>query len=288
MKVIIQYTTLICLFLLLLIGELPCTPRHSIQPPPPPEEIRSQLGTIGIVSAHFIPESEFVMPASGTGAGARRGLVKGAGIGGSLLSGGGSVGSQGAPCVACFLLPVAGVVVGAVVGAVVGTVVGGVTALPAATVDEAEATLKKALTDIKVQETLMERVVNVARDQTPYLFITIKELGPISPDEQISYCFLATDGINTILEISVLKFGLVGSKWDINPDLMLFMSVRVRFIRVSDGAELYVHTFEFKESKHSFIEWTASNAETFCRELDYAHAILANEIVETLFLSYAP
>jgi len=282
MKVIIRHTILIWISLLLLIGEVACTARHSIQPPS--EEIRSQLGTVGIVPAHFIPESEFVMPARGTGAGARRGLVKGAGVGGSLLSGGGSVGSQGAPCIAFFLLPVAGVVVGAVIG----TVVGGVTALPAATVDEAETTLKKALTDIKVQETLMERVVNVARDQTPYLFIPIKELGPISPDEQISYCFLATEGINTILEISVLKFGLVGSKWDINPDLMLFMSVRVRLIRVSDDTELYVHTFEFKESNHSFIEWTASNAETFCRELDYAHEILSNEIVETLFLSYAP
>ncbi len=55
-----------------LMGQVGC----ALTPPPLlSEEVRAQLGTIGVVSARFIPEAQFEAPTSGKGSGAAKGAA---------------------------------------------------------------------------------------------------------------------------------------------------------------------------------------------------------------------
>ena len=51
------------------------------QPPLLSEKVRAQLGTIGVVSARFVPEVDLETPAEGSLGGTGRGVAKGAALG---------------------------------------------------------------------------------------------------------------------------------------------------------------------------------------------------------------
>ncbi len=153
-------------------------------------------------------------------------------------------------------------------------VVGAIKAAPAAKVEEATAALNKALGDLKVQETLRDRVLQEAREQTRHNFVLIQDQAP--------YSSLADKGIDTVLEIGVEGPGLAGS--GINPKLPLGMSVRARLIRVSDGTVLYSDNWTYSASGRKFTKWSADNAKQFREEVDRACQSLAEQIVKQLFL----
>jgi hypothetical protein len=267
-----RYPIIVWLSLMFLMGQVGCA--LAPQGPPPPllsDEVRESLGTIGVVSARFAPKAHLEAPTSGKGSGAAKGAA--AGFFG-MISGAASAGGYGG-AIAILLAPVAGLV---------GAVVGAVEAESAATVEESAAALQNALAELKIQETMRDRVLQVAQEQTRYPFVLLEDRGLTAYGEEVRYSASADEGIDTILEVSVPKLGLLGG--GVNPPLPLVMIADARLISVADGRELYAHTWKYRSGTRKFVEWAANNAQPLRDEIDRAYQSLAEQIVKELFLLY--
>jgi hypothetical protein len=238
----------------------------------PSEQVRTHLGSIGVVSALFIPKVEFSTPAKGGLEGARNGAE----IGGVGTANAGLFSGPGGCLLGLILAPV---------GGLIGGVAGGVMAEPAAKVEKEEAVLKNVLTDLKIQETMRNHFLQVAREKTNSLFVVLEEQGPVTPDEEINYCSLSGNGIDTVLEISVLNFGLKGLI-GINPPIEFFMNLRLKLIRTIDGEMVYVTTMRYEGKKLKFADWSANNAQSFREEYKLSYLNLSERIVDKLFFLY--
>jgi hypothetical protein len=152
-----------------LLGQWGC----ATQPPGLPAELQTQLGTIGVVSAQYTPAFEFELPAKGWIGGAARGAAGGTKAFIVLVPSAAVVGGVSAGAMCCTfgalfahgflgaLWTVAALVKGAGY-LIVGPFYGAATAEAPATVEEAEAHLKAAPVNIRIQETMRDHVVQTA------------------------------------------------------------------------------------------------------------------------------
>ena len=261
----------IWLSLVFLIGQWGCA--TAPKPPPPllSEQVRANLGTIGVATARFSPEAHLEAPTSGKWSGAGKGAA--AGFFGSIQGAAQGGGYGGA--VVLLLSPVF---------AMGGAIYGAIAAESAEKVEAAEATFKKALADLKIQETFRDRVLQVARDQTRHVLVLVPEHGPTAPGGAVEYSFVASQGVDTVLEIGVEKLGLPGG--GINPPLSLIMNAHARLVRATDGMELHARTWIYRSGTRKFVEWAADNAQPLHEELERAYQSLAEQVVDELFLLY--
>lgn len=250
----------------LLTGQISCATAPYTLPPPPSEQVRTQLGTIGVVSARFAPGMDFRMPVKGPASGAGRGAAQAMG---GVLGSGGELG--------VIALPLAAVV-GAIGGAAAAVME------PIEGLEEAETALKAAVAELNIQQEMRERFLQVAREQT-CLPLVLMEQGPSAVDEEVAHRSLATEGIHTVLEISVLRLDLLGKWWEKDPLVALVMAVRTRLMNVPDGKKLYESSFEYRSGIFHFTEWGGDDAQLFRREVNRAYQRLAQDIVDVLFLS---
>jgi hypothetical protein len=251
------------------------------------EEIRAELGTIGVVSARFVPKVEIETPAagslSGMGRGAAGGAVRGFTSAAQLFDT--PIPCSGFGCGGVLLLALAVIPISTIGGTLVGSVNGAVTAADAETVEEAEAALAHALDSLRMQEALRDHVLEEARNQTNYSIRVLNDRGPATRDETINYGALATQGIDTVLELGIESIGLYG-ELGVDPPLAILMKVRTKLLRTQDGALLYASTFPYQSGIHRFTEWAAHDSHLFREGLDSTYRTLAREIVEELFLLY--
>ena len=249
---------------------------HALPYPLAPET-RAQLGRVGVVSGRFVPAMDVQRPTAGKGSAAARGALRGAGAAlypFSVL--GGTCSGRDCGFVVVVIL---GVLLGAAtVGAVTGAVVGAVTAESAAKVHDAEAALTHALAELKIQETLRDRLVTLARDDTRLALVPGGDVGPTDSDLAVDYRPLAAQGMDTLLEVSVIRLGLTGDRRD-NPLLALSMTTRIRLIRSGDGAELYREELDHRSGSRKFVEWAANDAKAFREALDAAYTDVSGAIV---------
>jgi len=264
-------TIVTALVLLLLIGQWGCATTQGPQPPRLSEEVRANLGTIGVVSGRFSQEAHLEAPTSGKWSGAGKGAA--AGFFGSIQGAAQGGGYGGA--VVLLLSPVF---------AMGGAIYGAIAAESAEKVEAAEATFKRALADLKIQETFRNRVLQVARDQTRHVLVLLLEHGPTAPGGAVEYPFVTSQGVDTVLEIGVEKLGLPGG--GINPPLSLIMNAHARLVRATDGMELYARTWIYRSGTRKFVEWAADNAQPLHEELERAYQSLAEQVVDELFLLY--
>ena len=241
-------------------------------PPPPGEDIRLGLAKVALASGRFPPKFAIVDgPAKGAGQGAARGALLGA----AYTIGGGSLAGPIGLVASTFLAPV---------GAVGGGIIGGVTAESAAKVEERVAAVGRNLSGLKIQDDLLHRVAATGREQTPGIFTVLEERGPRTPDERAEYRSLVADGLQTVLEISVVELALRGRAAEIDPGLTLAMTVRTRLVRTADDAELYKHAVTYSGGRgRTLAEWL-DDAELLQAELDRATGIVAEKIVDEVFL----
>jgi hypothetical protein len=255
------------------------------QPPPPPGQLRADLGRIGIVSGNFQPEVTFQKPMSKGNAAlhfAGVGAEVGANVAGSIaISPGQGVGAAAVALGALGLIPV---------GALAGSIVGVIEGEPSKKIREAEDTLNSYVARINFQETIRERFLSGAREQTQYPLVLIEGQGPKALDEEITYGSLPDEDIDTLLEISFRKCNLQGIKGRINPPLRLLVAVGIRLIRVKDSKVLHSRNFvyEYESDLLKFSEWAANNAQPFKEELDRAFSYLALQILRELINIQAP
>ncbi len=253
-------------------------------PKPPSEEMRAQFGTIGIVSVRSDPQIQFRPDfakgrLSGAGKGAGIGTGAGALYGLSLIAHGGSCGGQA--CAAVAVVAAAAAAIGAVAGGVVGGIEGAVNAVPKGEAKKIEADTKNAFNGIGIQETIAASVFKNSLESPDYTFILL-EKDDFMISTQYDFNLLREKGIHTVLELNVKEGGFKGGKGK-NPLVALFMKVRTRLIRTTDGREIYSREFECKSSTHRSDEWLDRDARLLREEIDHCFDDLPRQIVEELF-----
>jgi len=287
MKPSSRLTPTILISIFLIMGQLGCAHTPKVEPPTLAEEDKAELGTIGVVPASFLPEFTNEKPMTKEKAAATSAK---AGVLGCLAVGLGAfqvAGSGGDPMAA---VGAAAIGLGAIaltpVGAAVGGIVGAVRGVKEAAINDAESVLNLALNDVDIQRSLRDRLLSIAQDKTPYLFVPLDDQGPSFPNEEVSYRSRTPAEVETILEPSILQFGLssLSDGPGINPPLSLFITTRVRVVRVSDDQLLYTHTFnhESKERK-KYTQWAENHGQPLKDGFQQYLDSLPSEIVTTVF-----
>jgi hypothetical protein len=294
------YPIVILLSLGLLVGQVGCVHHRPIVDSPAPEEIKLDLapeeikldldlGSVGIASATFQPESAFLKP-DGKGKSAAVGAGAGALAGGGLVGGVVGMVALSQPWTIIFLAypPVlagvgAAIGAGAVIGGVLGGISGSTKGEPSEKIRESETALHGVLAELNAQELMEAHLLTVAREKVNRDLIVFEKQGPAVLDQEVSYASLTGKGIDSILEITVRKYGLWGEK-GINPLLSFFMTVSTRLIRVKDDVVLYSRTFRYEGNSAKYVDWGANNAQPFREEVDRCCRSLSEQIVESLLL----
>jgi hypothetical protein len=261
---------------ILLLLLLSCATTPKILPPSPSKEFRANLGTIGVVSGHFQPEVRFWKPMT-RGTGALHAAGQGALVAADMVGRG------------CSGMGCAGIIAAIPVGAIVGSIVGAVKGVPSQKMKETEDALNHYLLTINFQETMLERFLSVAREETRFPFVLFEVQGPNELDEEVTYSSLSARDIDTVLEISVRKCGLLRTEKSINPSLRLVMAVGIRLIRLTDGTVLHSRIFvdEWGDLL-KFSDWAVNDAQPFREALDHAFQNLATEIMNAVSMIQTP
>src|SRR5882724_3122297 len=283
--------TLIVLVLVVCAGPWGCALKHPPGPQSPADEVRAQLNTIGLPVAGFAPETHVDAPTSGKGMGALKGV--GYGFGAGAMPGKAivdAVVTQSACdvkeisplCLAVAVFGIGMAAAGGTIGALGGTVYGAVTAESGSKIDAAQADLKSAVIQADIQMMVRDQVLQIVRDRSSLNFVAVDDQERSANAERIDYQALASTGIDTVLEVSVPRLGLVG-QFGINPPVSLFMTARARLVRTADGAEMYAEKFDYHGGGASkFLEWAADDGQMFRQEVDRGTRSLADDIVRRL------
>jgi len=245
---------------------------------PTPEE-RAAFGTIGVSRASFRPAAEFAVPAKGRPEGA----VKGAAIAFAGVLEGGLRNSQGLSGEAAgfYLLFLVAL---ATAATPVGAVVGAVRAMPGKEAASTEALTKEILERMRIQEVLREEVLRAGTAATGRRFVPIEGAGPASADNVAVYEPLSGSGIDTVLEVSLLRIALESDTWGSDPPLSFVMSARCRLVRVADGAVIDDYVYRTASLPRKFAAWIADNGEQLGRGYEEGYRNLAQGIVHRTFL----
>lgn len=249
----------------------------------PQKILQYDLGSVGVVHGNFTPEVMLDKPARGWLPGAGRVSAKWSGKILSLPFTSGGFHCSGEGCGLAVIVLLGLTVTAATVGGMAGGVVGAVKAEPAKKVDEAENIINDAIAKLKIQETLRDHVIKEAQKKAKGRFTVLEGYGPTSLDQKVTYGHWEAKGIDTVLQISVVWFGLVG-KWELNPPLNLEMDVQVKVIQVKDDKELFSEIFHYSGGQRLFSEWCVDNARPLHDEFDRCYSDLADKIVAALFL----
>jgi len=275
---------LIVVFLIppLIIGLSGCAihkPKPYALPPPPSEAVRGKLGTIGVTSAHFLPKAEMLKPMD-KGTAATSGALEGAGV--TLLAG-----AVTGPYGLLF-----GVALSPVFAAL-GIAEGAVRGVSSEHLKEAEDAINKTISELKIQDTMRDYVLRAAQQKTEYHFVDLEGQGPETPESKVDYNFLANRGINTVLEITVPAFGLIGRGVNlplcggiVNPPLAFSMTLQTKLVRTTDGSVLYEQKLQYIRGYRTFTNWAANNAKPFIDEFHCSYQSLSEKVVEEVFLLY--
>ena len=231
-------------------------------------ETRAKLGTIGIVAGGAAsislskPRSRWASTATGAGGGAAVGLDL-------------PLGSSD-PCTPFIMLGVSalGTPVGAVAGYFKGT--------SAREVKAGEQQLRSAISQLHVEDLICSQLLQTLRTNTPYPAILVSTTNATAVAAADTTDWLANRGIDTVLEATVLKIGLVGERSRAAP-LRSFIVLHVRLVRVADGVQLFEQTFTCQSGPLPFSGWSADGARAFRQEVSDGAARLAREVVYTLF-----
>ena len=239
---------------------------------------RSQLGTIGIVSGQYVPEIVFDLPPGGILGGMGRGMGVGAATGAGIIAQGGGG----------DLFFIALVAAGGILGGFIGTVYGAFAAEPADEVEEAEQILRKASNDLTgrgIQEIIRKQLLIRAHKKTSYTFREFPRLGPSSPEDVVNYQVLHTNGIDTVLEVQILSWGIREKDYEMNPRLNVFIRAKARLIRTIDDAILFEEEYDMDYDREAFLytEWEKDGGRLFRQEMQKAFQALADHLVLRLF-----
>jgi hypothetical protein len=252
------------------------TPRIYTMPPRELENIRADVGTVGVVLVEVPAKSEVLMPAKGFWGGAKRGVVVGARL----------------PVLVGFVSPIpGGTALGIIVApftAMFGGMYGAVTAPSVQEIEAAEMLLDNAVAEIRqmdLRTDFINTVVRMGNDRTGKTFVRLPESG-VAPASTVNlYNSSNLSAIDSILELKIEKTGLRGS-YQINPPLDVFVQTKIRLIRTMDNSVWLEETFLcLSDEEWTFQEWSRQEI-VFVEEFKTCVPELAEKIIDDFFLVY--
>ena len=142
-------------------------PRSGRLPPPPSEEVRRNLGTVGIASGGMLTNVILQKPmtrGASAGSGAAAGAMWGLGAGLEAGQGGGDFGAAAALLVWAFTIPL---------GAAFGAAVGDSQGLPARQLKEADQQLRTAILEMHLEDMVREQLLQAIQAKTRHPVVAI-------------------------------------------------------------------------------------------------------------------
>jgi hypothetical protein len=168
---------------------------------------------------------------------------------------------------------------------VIGGAYGAGAADPAEKIEAYEIELNRTIAECNAQKAILTLFSATVSRRTGRTFVEIAGMQPTTQATQPEHASIANNGIETVMEIAVLKYGLEGA-WTFDPPLYFFMTARARILKTADGSVLYSNIFQYKSDKKdklTFADWAADNSLRFRTERDVAFSTLSERIVEELF-----
>ena len=274
--------TWICLTLFLIQSGCATSPRVAALPS---EDIRKSLGTIGVVSAQATPKVRFLAPTRVKGAGAAAGRTAGGALGG-LWGGCGQVILGTLETIIVPILTWYGCVAVTPFVAVGGALIGGAGSDAAkanraakakhkAEVKELRPIIDAALDAVATDTPLRDGLIEQAR--THHAFVSVPASDSKKPDKRAHYGSLESEGIDTVLEVSVPRL-------DFAADYAFALTAQARLIRVRDNTVLYTGTYTFENGARGIFQWTADGGDKLSSAFASAYRGLAEKIVDDVFL----
>lgn len=148
-------------------------------------------------------------------------------------------------------------------------------------------TYPPAITQSKKPKTVKK--LNVDDIGKPYVEVEVEpeDTGGISgtaPDKASDYTYLKDRGIDTVLELSVVNFGITGKELGVNEPVGFYMTMQTKLIRTSDNAQRYIFNSVYYSAKRKIAVWGEDDAAAFRKELDKAFFHLADDAVVKAFM----
>jgi hypothetical protein len=137
-----------------------------------------------------------------------------------------------------------------------------------------------ALDVVETQKPLQARVLEQTQAWTHHALVSVRGRNAKAPDTPAPYRGLASQGIDTVLEVTVPRL-------DFAPNYAFVLTAKVRFIRATDNAELYAATYTFETEPQVVSEWAAAEGKKLQAALVRAQQGLAEEIVDDILLRLA-
>jgi hypothetical protein len=257
------------------------------------EEVRGQVGVIGVASPSDVPVADLKTPTSGKGVAAAKGagvgLVAGVLPGATILKGMAGCGAAReigvlvcGPIVAFGLgLAAAGGTLGAVTGALYGV------ANAEAPPKEVGEAVKSTAAELNLQAALRDSVLQAAtRQGTLTVLPSPVESALLAGDPKLGYA--RQTGADTILEVTLERIRLTRQGPGANPPVALVATARARLVRTTDGRELYRHAVTHRSETRPYEEWAADDGQHLKEALTTASAELAKEIIDVFFIRSEP
>lgn len=269
----LRHKTILCLLITILIINLGCA--HHL--PPLSEEVKANLGTIGVcTSSHYADLYISRKPVTDWGEGCDRGVK-------SVIAGAVPVGIVDPAELLLWLIILPFYLI---IGTPIGCIVGGLSTESELEVQEAEALLRNAVSELNIQDTFQYYFLRIAREKTPYIILPLEDIEFDDIEEKLNYSSLADKGVDTIVWIDNSKICLTTKNTTgINPSLSFIMTFNVDLIRAKDGEVVYRYIWEKECDDDEFVDWADNYAEPFRKEFNRCCKSVAEQIVEDLFLT---
>jgi hypothetical protein len=248
----------------------------------PSEEQRAKFGSVGIISIDHSPKSVFKVPIigqdKGAAVGATQGAAAGAGASVQLLSA--CVGFPPGCGVVIVMVPV--LTMG---GAILGGIAGTSAATPKKTAESMDRILGRVLLDSHPQKSLRGLVFQVANDLAAG---SVKEIikGAAPSHRETDYTSFRKYGLDTVLEVSVVRVGLLGGKGS-DPMLILFVEANLNLVSTDGGKRITKEKrFNYISTSRTLSSWIKDNGQPLSEEIRHALRGIAQNIVESVFLIF--
>ncbi len=270
-------TNTLTLLLALLLGLSGCTSR----PTPPAPELRDQLGRIAIVALPASPRGEFHTFAKGWPAGAAKGAAIGSAEGVLYAFSQGASSAGGGPYAAAASTLAA--MIFTVVGSAIMGVAGGIQAVPVKTSQEIEARINQVLEQMDLSRDLANAVYAAGQPRNELGRYRLSRADDDTAVKPSAYASLASAGLDTVAEVQVTEAGFQGGAGR-EPHISFYLNAHVRLLDSRTGNEHYGRDFHYSSQERPFAEWLDNGAVELSLGFEQAQAILAERIVDELFL----
>ncbi|HZP93388.1 MAG TPA: hypothetical protein VFB20_10970 [Burkholderiales bacterium] len=270
----------------------------TMAPPAPALETKEKAiekrGTVAIVPAQYLPQSNFRAFAGSKPAGVTKSAAIAAAETASAIDLAAATGTGAAAL--SFLAPYA-LATGAIFGAVAGSAV----PLPAETAQEIETGIGRSLAKLDAQRALADRLGAIVKKETWVPLRAVDAKGPAAANESPTYAALVSAGVDTVIETAVREIGfhrcdplwLGGVEPDgarcppdhrRKPTVSLIMLAQARLVRVADGTALLVRQFRYASPHRGFAQWAANDGRLLVEEFERAYRELAERVNDELLL----